>query len=99
LTKYPPYDRFILKRGTEQEFMMKYPILSRLFSGKKDEIELAEPKTEDVCQLVAVIAAALQEYMKKDAGVRLEIASIKRTGQSVPLWSRVGRLERISGKL
>ena len=78
---------------------MRYPRLSRLFSGRKNEIEPIEQKIEVEYELVAVIAAALQEYMKTSPGVKLKVVSIKRTGQSVPLWNRAGRLERISGKL
>lgn len=78
---------------------MKTFRLSRLFSGRKHEAEPAEQKIEDGYELVAVIAAALQEYIKTGPGIRLEVVSIKRTGQSVPLWNRAGRFDRISGKL
>ncbi len=75
-------------------------IFSRFFSANRNDVnEPAEKETEAGSELVAVIAAALQEYMNTRPGIRLEVVSIKRTGQSVPVWSRAGRLERISGKL
>lgn len=78
---------------------MRYPRLARLFSGRKKEIEPAEQKIEDGYELVAVIAAALHEYMKTSPGVNINVVSIKRTNQRAPLWNRTGRFERISGKL
>lgn len=78
---------------------MRYPRLSRLFSGRKNEIKPVEQKIEVENELIAVITAALQEYMKTGAETKLKVVSIKRTGQSVPLWNRAGRLERISDKL
>lgn len=81
---------------------MRYPRLSRLFSGKKYEIQQvdqAEQEINDEYELIAVIAAALNEYILTTPGVKLKVVSIRRTGQSVPLWNRTGRFERISGRL
>lgn len=54
---------------------------------------------EDEYEIAAVIASAVYEYMKPGPGVKLQVVSIKRTGQTAPLWNRVGRLDRISGRL
>lgn len=80
---------------------MRLSFLSKLFSGKSNEIEQPEQKSEDQSELVAVIAAAIQEYMNSNANPesRLEVVSIKRTGQTTPIWNRVGRLDHISRKL
>jgi hypothetical protein len=50
-------------------------------------------------ELVAAITAAVIVYMGADRKCRLEIKSIRRAGQTSPVWNRAGRLERISDKL
>jgi hypothetical protein len=50
-------------------------------------------------ELVAVITAAVMAAMGDESKCGLIIKSIKRTGQTTPLWNRAGRFEHISGKL
>lgn len=50
-------------------------------------------------ELVAVITAAIQSSLDYDPHSRLVVRSIKRTGQTSPVWNRTGKLERIGNQL
>lgn len=82
---------------------MKFTGLLRVLFGEGNEKEpdgqAGKNILEDENEIAAVIAAAVHAYMKPGDDVGLRVVSVKRTGQTTPLWNRAGRLDRISGKL